>query len=227
MSSTVDKEKEQLTRTPSPKPADEDSTTEGSEGDQVLFEAKTLSQRKGSAMINDAEDSHSKIRLGASVKAKPATELTSEHDGINDEGTLSRNSAGEVKRREKAVSASPDHVIEERYGTRSASKPKAKLGKIGGKNKVLDDTIPPHSQPVQENQNPHRESLNNVSADTEISSSRGPTATVTLRTGRATIQTGSTSPRETSRERANRKRAVLKRDLEEKSKSTVKKKRKF
>lgn len=111
---------------------------------------------------------------------------------------------------------------------RAASKPRAKLGKIGGKGKLgkrdepLSETG--HAPPAAASESSR---FVDVGAHTEV----GPFSKNRVeseRTGRMTIQPGESSlPRETSQERANRNREKLKRELETKSHTGAKKKRKF
>ena len=107
---------------------------------------------------------------------------------------------------------------------------KAKLGKIGGKPKNDRDQepnldthriakIPTSKQSVSS----HR------SIENDVTKSESPNKDIgSPRTGRAATQLElSSSPRESSQDRANRKREQLKRELESKSQAGTKKKRRF
>ena len=220
-SSISDKGEEQQTRVPSPESAGGFSTTDGSDEELVALK----SQRRSFAIINDAGDAQASNHPSSSVGTEFATKLSGEHQSIKEESTFFRNPAGHGQRYEKNA-VSPDLVDERPCKTDPAVKPKAKLGKIGGKRKARDEASEPLSQTVQEKNTVHRNSFDNAGTGTESSISRDLRPTETRRTGRAVPRVKSASPRETSQERANRKRAELKRDLE-KSKSTAKKKRKF
>jgi hypothetical protein len=101
----------------------------------------------------------------------------------------------------------------------STPKPKSKLGKIGAKKKEKAGTPAPDSPEPKIKSSPH-------STQEEVGSSN----TVEDNRGRSNVKEGkekTPEPRETSLERADRKRAELKRELEEKAKQPVKKKRKF
>lgn len=217
----VDKREEQQTRISSPKSAGGFSTTDGSDEELVVLNPK----RRSSAIINDAGDAHASNRPGSAVGTKLATKLSGKHQCIKEESISFRSAAGNGQRHENGA-VSPDPVDEKLCGTNPAVKPKVKLGTIGGKRKARDEASEPLSQNIQENNTAHHSSVGIAGTGTEGSISRESRATETERTGRATSRVKFPSPRETSQERANRKRAELKRDLEE-SKSTAKKKRKF
>ncbi len=215
-------------RTASPKSADDDSTTDEGDEEPVLAKVESNSQRKDSVIVEDAGDADSQPRRGYSLKIEPPIELNSGHENTMDDGILSSNFARKNKRQEESISASPDPVLDESYETHSAPKPKAKLGKIGGKRKLPDEPSESLSQPINENHTSKHKVLRNSGVDMESSISRDHTTTRTERTGRANTAARSPSPRGNLQERANRKRAELKRNLEEKSKSNAKKKkRKF
>lgn len=222
----VNIEEEARARTPSPKPADGDSTTDDGDKEPVSVKVGSKSPKKDSVIVKDA-GADGLARRGSSTKIKPTIELNSGHGNIMDNGLLSKNFTGKDKRQEKSLSASPDSVIDERYETHSVLRPKAKLGKIGGKRKVPDEPGESLSQPVNDDKTSKRKLLRNSSVDIESSIGRDHTTTDAERTGRAITAAKSPSSRETSQERANRKRAELKRNLEEKSRSNARKKRKF
>ena len=96
--------------------------------------------------------------------------------------------------------------------TLTTDNPKHRLGRIGGREKF--------------------DGVANATVDSTIdSASRDSSAKdqLSLRTGRTPVKAPVSAPpiRETSQERADRKRALLKQELEEKSKGPVKKKRRF
>lgn len=96
---------------------------------------------------------------------------------------------------------------------------KGKLGKVGGTGSVSDKNESAPSNRPQDLVSPKREASNQTAA---------PIISEPERSGR-TVQRPSepSPPRETSQERANRKRAQLKRELESKSQAATKKKRRF
>jgi len=107
-------------------------------------------------------------------------------------------------------------------------KPRAKLGKIGGKGKAGkgDESQPytSHATPavgVKYSHSVLSPSTTKVGAISKVSAE-------TERSGRASIEQQAPSPpRETSQERADRNRENLKRELESKSQTGAKKKRRF
>ncbi len=223
----VNKDEEQRSRRPSPKSADGDSTTDDGDGELVSSKIVSKPQRRGSVSIADAKDAYSQVHSASSPKSKPAIELTSGNWEIMDDGALSRNLAGKDRRQEESISDSADAANEEQYETHLAPKSKAKLGKIGGKKRVQEEPRELPSKPINDNHAPNLKLLRSPSADVGSSNNRDHRTTGTEWIGRAAIKPKSPSSRETSQERANRKRAELKRNLEDKSKSTAKKKRKF
>ena len=107
------------------------------------------------------------------------------------------------------------------------SKAKAKLGKIGGKGKASKEK----ENGSQANPNPHTPSRvfeiqNNQSADGTTEASANSKAE-TARIGRVAIKAQDSATRESSQERANKKREQLKRELDAKSAAGSKKKRRF
>ncbi|MCJ1251327.1 hypothetical protein MMC30_008559 [Trapelia coarctata] len=113
---------------------------------------------------------------------------------------------------------SADYVGDISRGSQaSPSKPKGKLGKIGGLRKVGKKT------------EEHR-AVEHVTASNASASAKGAShATSTSVRGRESVKKPAppVPERETSQERADRNRERLKRELEEKSKAAAKKKRKF
>ena len=111
----------------------------------------------------------------------------------------------------------------------ASSKPRKKLGQIGGKKRK--DTTPPDEAPIQHEPEPSsapqtpKKKLGIVGHRKEppISQEGEPSR------GRQSIKPGSSTPppRETSDERADRKREQLKRELGQRAKVPVKKKRKL
>lgn len=125
------------------------------------------------------------------------------------------------------------------------ARPRSKLGKIGGKAKAME-VGPSDPQDPDENEDDDLSSILQTkptkvgmiggkleasrSADhdeTGTVDNKDGTAGVEMRSARATAKAESPGPRESSQERADRKRDQLRRELEEKAKAPAKKKRKF
>ena len=114
------------------------------------------------------------------------------------------------------------HMVASKSGffdktSNTAAKPKPRIGKIGGKTDFdKESSKPAVATPAK----PDSDRINEREAISKASES--------ARVGRAAAQPRSPSPtRETSQERANRKRERLKRELESKGQAGAKKKRKF
>ena len=229
--SKFDKKGERLARTPSPNSANGGSTTDDGDGDGVLESVKvTLDpQKNDSAVLDGARGGRGQSRNEFATETKLFTRHSSRHESTKDENTFSKNPAGNIKRHTESLSASLGAVDDHPKGIHPAPEAKAKLGKIGGKKKVPYATSEPLNQFVEEKEIPHHKSPNHASpgADIESSTSKDHSVIELTRTGRPTAKVESPLPRETSQERANRKRAELKRNLADKSKSAAKKKRKF
>ena len=111
----------------------------------------------------------------------------------------------------------------------TTTKPKPRIGKIGGKNNPDTKSTKPAlvspaklggSMGTKMNSRPDTDRTNERESIVKASEP--------ARVGRVTVQPRSPSPiRETSQERANRKREQLKRELESKGQAGAKKKRKF
>ena len=111
----------------------------------------------------------------------------------------------------------------------TAAKPKPRIGKIGGKTNFDTKSSKPALASPAKVAGPMRTKVNTKTKSDRTNEREsillpsGP-----ARVGRATVQPRSPSPtRETSQERANRKREQLKRELESKGHAGAKKKRKF
>ena len=106
------------------------------------------------------------------------------------------------------------------------TKPRAKLGRIGGKAKQIIDA----SRATNTGTSPRK----GGDQDDEVHRGRSEQVSASLSKGSKPYVLEEASPamslspvRETSQERADRKRVELKRELNDRSKMTVKKKRKF
>ena len=129
----------------------------------------------------------------------------------------------------KNLSPTPDHMeLDEpdvvSQDTDEATKPKRKLGKIGGQKAATHSDIV-----LGKSNNTTTKPSGDVGADTSNPehSSKALDARITAR-GRPDIaQESATSTRETSEERANRNRERLKRELDSKNNAATKKRRKF
>ncbi len=111
----------------------------------------------------------------------------------------------------------------------TAAKPKPRIGKIGGKANLDKESSKPAVASPANVAGPMKTKVN-AKPDSDTMNERESIlkASEPARVGRATVQPRSPSPtRETSQERANRKRERLKRELESKGQAGAKKKRKF
>ena len=111
----------------------------------------------------------------------------------------------------------------------TTAKPKPRIGKIGGKTNFGTKSSQPALASPAKLAGPIRPKVN-IRPDSDRKNERESIikASEPARVGRATVQARSSSPiRETSQERANRKREQLKRELESKGQAGAKKKRKF
>ena len=201
---------------------DSGSTTD--ESDDDLQSSKPLPLRIEGAVANGSANALN------SIQSKPM-------DLDDDALTASQSSASEIDKAPAKTNLSPNSrtKLGKIGGKSKGSSPdtlvaptsKAKLGKIGGKGKLgkvggiasvsgQDDgaaSTKPHD-PVS----PTRETRDQTAALNKLEPERS-----------RTVQRHpeSSPPRETSQERANRKREQLKRELESKSQATTRKKRKF
>lgn len=106
---------------------------------------------------------------------------------------------------------------------------KPRLGRIGGKTKSNKDGETQNQNPILERIPLHVSSeVDTIQVEGSKHHPLFPEALEPSRTGRTSVRLKSPSvPRETSQERANNKREILKRELESKSNARAKKKRKF
>ena len=121
--------------------------------------------------------------------------------------TKSRSKLGTIGGKGKLAVSAPSEPESETPSSRPPPK-KSKMGVIGGKKAPVEKTSPPATMDdgVRTAETVHEEPS---------------------RRSRTPAKTASPAPRETSQERADRKRDQLKRELEEKAKVPAKKKRKF
>ena len=111
----------------------------------------------------------------------------------------------------------------------TAAKSRPRIGKIGGKANLYTESSKPAVASPTRLTGPMITKVN-TETGSDKTKQRGSTlkASEPTRIGRPTVQPRSPSPtRETSQERANRKREQLKRELESKGQAGAKKKRKF
>ena len=111
----------------------------------------------------------------------------------------------------------------------TAAESKPRIGKIGGKTNMNTERGKPAVASPTRVTGPMITQVNIEPVSDRTKQRRGTLkASEPVRIGRPTVQTRSPSPmRETSQERANRKREQLKRELESKGQASAKKKRKF
>ena len=129
----------------------------------------------------------------------------------------------------KDLSPTPDHmeldepdVVDQ--DTDEATKPKRKLGKIGGQKAAKHSDIV-----LERSSNTTTKPSGEVGADNSEPghSSKASDALLTTRDRPKVAEEGTASLRETSEERANRNRERLKRELDSKNNAASKKRRKF
>ena len=199
-------------------PDENDSTTDESDDNLQPSRSKTLPSGEDEALASSPE-SNTKC-------------MHSEQMDLDDE----------------SLSASASDIDKSRAKTHPMQKSRQKLGKIGGKGKDGSPDAPaiPTSKPklgkiggkgkgsgvgLVSSQN---KSTALTSQEDSVGSKQGATDPLAApmsmepeRRGRTAELPPEPSPRETSQERADRKRAQLKRELESKSHAAVKKKRRF
>lgn len=198
------------------------STTDASNDDPQSSHSKPLPSRKEDALAssptNEAKDIESEL---LDMDDDGLTASASDMDDTPAKTHLepkSKQKLGRIGGKIKSISPEAPTV----------PAPKAKLGKIGGKSKLgkVGGAGSAYSQnegtapKVQEDPlSPKQETNDRIVG----SKSKDP-----ITRARTVQQPPEPSPpRETSQERANRKRAQLKRELEDKSQAAVKKKRRF
>lgn len=223
-----------------PQPGDSDSTTDESEHDSPSAPSKSVTTR--SKLVLDDQGSRASSP-GASPEAPwpsrgKQPDVVNEHengrtsaqahnDDLDDStDSSSDGDAAGLKHSSRAASRPIKDDMTEKAPL--APKPKAKLGKIGGKAKTTSNTSinPSSSNGISPKPEEIKPTLHTrLKSQTEKGSVP---ADERARGARATVRPESFSlPRETSQERANRKREQLKRELEIKSQAGAKKKRKF
>ena len=206
---------------------DEDSTTDDSEESLELYKNEDKSQRAGSTLVVQVDEPNKHNYLGFLPERSPIP--------IQDNGRESTNNRAKVftGNKEEAPFRFPDDSNEGRPKKQSGSGPSTKLGKIGGKRKelgkskeMLYEPAKVH-EPVKERQIRDSILLKNSTTDVENNVGGLHISSGQDRTSRHAVRPNSPLPRESSREKGNRKRAELKREFEEKGRGTAKKKRKF
>ena len=127
---------------------------------------------------------------------------------------------------QRTVASTP--VLNDKMGN-TAAKPKPRIGKIGGKtNSDTKSSKPALASPTKAKGHMKIKKHTKSNSDRTNEQESIPKASEPARVGRATVQPRSPSPtKETSQERANRKRVMLKRELESKGQAAARKKRKF
>lgn len=111
----------------------------------------------------------------------------------------------------------------------TAAKPKPRIGKIGGKTNLATGSSKPAVASPTKVTCPVKTKVNNEPGSDRMKQRESILkGSEPARVGRSAVQPRKPSPtRETSQERANRKREQLKRELESKGQAGAKKKRKF
>ena len=211
----MDPEPEMSSRLGKSDPDEGGSTTDGSDEDLQSSHSKSLPSRTDKTL--------------ASVSTNDSKGIQSEPMALDDD----------------SLTASASDVDESPAITHPVPKPKHKLGKIGGKGKDSSPETPaittskPKLGKIGGNRTEsvtgqtkhtvsdrHADPVSSKSGTREKGASPKPTDSE--RRGRTVEQPPEPSPpRETSQERANRKREQLKRELEHKSQAATKKKRRF
>ena len=133
-------------------------------------------------------------------------------------GPKSKRKLGKIGGKIKSISpeASPVPTPKPKLGKIGG---KCKLGKVGGTGSVYSQNEGTAPRMQEDPLSPKQETKDRIVA---------PKSMDPMMRGRTVRQPPEPSPlRETSQERANRKRAQLKRELENKSQAAIKKKRKF
>lgn len=215
------------------------STTDDSDDSVISSKLKVTPKKR----IGGIGGSRSHLCAGSSTEAERAIQHVRNTESFGyqsspprppkDVPTLSSNtvSVKHVHADKSAILASPEQSSNEKARARS-DRPtsKIKLGKIGNKSKV--DSAKEFSKPDTKIKILSPLELGGDACQqvesSMVSTSDGLGITSSQRFGRAIAQVTSPSPpRESSQDRAQRKRAQLKRELEDKSKVMGKKKRRF
>ncbi|EPE24586.1 hypothetical protein GLAREA_08438 [Glarea lozoyensis ATCC 20868] len=199
----------------------DESSTEDEDEDEDEISARKPYQNVSTASLGEDAPSPAKSRRAVSPD-ESSPEATPKRKG---------RGIGKLGGKQRPVEASPSPPPK---ATPEPSKKRGKLGKIGGKKAILpdgDETEDPATETT-----PKKKKLGAIGGRKRESSSPGsrvPDANeeVVIR-GRSEVAKVERNPtpevRETSQERADKKRAALKRELEAKAKAPpVKKKRKF
>jgi len=239
--------KKKATRQPSPAPVANDSDDENSTADDTSTHKLSAAKQKTKSATPDPvpvpRRPQKKLgKLGGTKKGattpKPEAEVDPEpqHSSTEDD----EEAAGKDKEKEPSLSLPP--------APHSKAK-KGKLGSLGRKKNTAaasasvepepqpasspPASTPPETQPGSNNTTPKRK-LGGLRGNKKGKKEDGVKEEENSQRGRGSSpldagkeKTKTPEPRETSLERADRKREALKRELEEKAKAPVKKKRKF
>lgn len=208
------------TKSPTPESASSPEPTKLKFGEGKIGGKKSRSPEASSSSEEAPKPRKGKLGQIGSRKRRPTPESSDEAPKPR------KRKLGQIGERKKETSPSPSRSAEEAHKPR-----KAKLGQIGGRKKEASPSpsVSGNEAPVSPNaikrklgaignrqKSPHGEITAAAAGEEEP---RGRSVKVD--------KERTPPPRETSEERAEKKRLQLKRELEEKAKAPVKKKRKF
>ncbi|KAF7960967.1 hypothetical protein EAE96_000637 [Botrytis aclada] len=161
-------------------------------------------KRQQSPKTSPAKQKGKLGKIGGKKAPSPSPELESEPEPTVEPAAIKvqpkRGMLGKIGGKKKEAASIPE------IDSQNSLSPKKKLGKIGGKKTATGGASQRETTPDEVNRGRERAL---TTEETEKSTEKPP------------------PPRETSEERADKKRAILKKELEAKSKAPAKKKRKF
>lgn len=188
---------------------DDESTTD-EEDDLDAPPPRKLPSQKPQSVSEQKQASPSPRKLGAiGGRSSQSAASAAAEDTFSEEveAPKTRSKLGTIGGKSKPSAASPMSTENNELAEKSPPPKTSKMGVIGGKKGPTSNSPPP---PL-----------------TESMRSPEPTKRPSPRQSRTPAKENTPPPRETSEERADRKRDRLKRELEEKAKGPAKKKRKF
>lgn len=203
--------------TPKSSPENDDTTTDGSD-------VEASSRNSQDPPPNSSTRNSLAQTCGSNLLLKDQLDLSLVH-----RPTLVQEKPDLIKDVAPAILINkPDHEDDGLHGVTSP-KPRPRLGRIGGKAKGNKESETLNQTPILEQiRSDESNEVDTMQAEGSERRLLNPEISESTRTARTSVRSKPPlSPRETSQERANIKREILKRELENKSHARVRKKRKF
>lgn len=222
------------------------SERQGLVGDTELRNSENLGEKSPDENGSTTDESDDNLQPSRSKTLSPGEDAAS---AGSPESNIKCMQSEQMDLDDESLSTSTSDIDKSPAKIYPILKSRKKLGKIGGKGKDCSPDAPaiPTSKPklgmiggkgkgggvglmsIQNESSAWKNQEDIVSSKREVKDPlAAPTSMEPVRRGRTTEQPPEPSPpRETSQERADRKRAQLKRELENKSHAAVKKKRRF